>query len=213
MSSGLYTQMIGRGTRTAPDKADCRVVDIAGNPAYHETRQIDFGRISGLEVEDGAELAGSGRKGAILRLIDPVGRAPWAWGRTAGLGFATSLSDAVTAYLIEDPAGTGLYRPALLSKTPQAQWLDKQSLALRDAVAAVETKAAQFGIRTWLAQRNALWRNGPASNDQLRYLRDRRQALAEGWTKGEVSTALTMQFEEKHLRQFRTCITGEDASQ
>jgi superfamily II DNA or RNA helicase len=209
MSPGLYVQMIGRGTRTAPGKADCHVVDIAGNPAYHEHRQIDFGRLSGLKVEDGAELSRAGRRGSILRLVDPVGRAPWAWGRTAGLGLVASLGDGINAYLIEDPAGAGLYRPAMLSKTTHAQWLGEQSLALRDAVAAVETQALVSGIRTYLARRDGQWRNGPASSKQLEWLRDRRQAITEGWTMGEVSVALTLQFEEGYLRQLRRRIASE----
>ncbi len=34
-STGLYVQMAGRGMRTAPDKADCLVLDFAGNVARH----------------------------------------------------------------------------------------------------------------------------------------------------------------------------------
>jgi DNA repair protein RadD len=34
-STGLYVQMVGRGTRLAPDKTDCLVLDFAGNVARH----------------------------------------------------------------------------------------------------------------------------------------------------------------------------------
>ena len=34
-STGLYVQMAGRGTRLAPGKADCLVLDFAGNVARH----------------------------------------------------------------------------------------------------------------------------------------------------------------------------------
>jgi DNA repair protein RadD len=35
LSTGLYVQMVGRGTRLAPDKADCLVLDFAGNVRRH----------------------------------------------------------------------------------------------------------------------------------------------------------------------------------
>ena len=35
MSTALYVQMVGRGTRTAPDKTDCLVLDYGGNVAQH----------------------------------------------------------------------------------------------------------------------------------------------------------------------------------
>jgi DNA repair protein RadD len=35
LSTGLYLQMVGRGVRVAPDKADCLVLDFAGNVRRH----------------------------------------------------------------------------------------------------------------------------------------------------------------------------------
>jgi superfamily II DNA or RNA helicase len=48
-SRALYTQMIGRGTRLAPGKADCLILDFAGNAGKHSL-------VSPLDVLAGGEL-------------------------------------------------------------------------------------------------------------------------------------------------------------
>lgn len=52
-SKGLYVQMIGRGTRLAPGKDDCLVLDFAGNIATH-------GPIDMIDGDDKGEKAGEG---------------------------------------------------------------------------------------------------------------------------------------------------------
>lgn len=51
-STGLYVQMVGRGTRIAPGKDDCVVLDFAGNTARHGP--ID--KVDGRKKEKGEEL-------------------------------------------------------------------------------------------------------------------------------------------------------------
>ena len=52
-STGLYVQMAGRGTRLAPGKDDCLVLDFAGNVARH-------GPIDAREAEGQANGEGDG---------------------------------------------------------------------------------------------------------------------------------------------------------
>ena len=55
-SAGLYVQMAGRGTRLAPGKQNCLVLDFAGNVSRH-------GPIDLVEPRKPAGAALSARKG------------------------------------------------------------------------------------------------------------------------------------------------------
>ncbi len=52
-STGLFVQMVGRGSRLAPDKQDCLVLDFAGNIARHGP--IDLVRPRGKNGDGGGE--------------------------------------------------------------------------------------------------------------------------------------------------------------
>jgi len=52
-SAGLYVQMLGRGMRIAPGKADCLVLDFAGNVERH-------GPVDDVQVTDGPKRKGAG---------------------------------------------------------------------------------------------------------------------------------------------------------
>lgn len=52
-SAGLYVQMAGRGTRNAPGKTDCLLLDFGGNVARH-------GFIDAVQVRDKTQSSGDG---------------------------------------------------------------------------------------------------------------------------------------------------------
>ena len=58
LSTGLYVQMLGRGTRTAPGKKDCLVLDFSGNVRRH-------GAVDDLDLKDRRESEGGPREGAV----------------------------------------------------------------------------------------------------------------------------------------------------
>lgn len=60
LSTGLYVQMLGRGTRLAPSKADCLVLDFSGNVRRH-------GPVDDLDLEQsGGGTRASGPKDDII---------------------------------------------------------------------------------------------------------------------------------------------------
>jgi len=59
LSTGLYVQMLGRGTRTAPGKKDCLVLDFSGNVRRH-------GAVDDLDITSPGEKGAGAREGAVL---------------------------------------------------------------------------------------------------------------------------------------------------
>lgn len=62
-SRALYTQMLGRGTRLAPGKLDCLVLDFVGNSGKHKL-------VSPLDVLGGKELPDDVKKAAEEKAAD-----------------------------------------------------------------------------------------------------------------------------------------------
>jgi len=58
LSTGLYVQMLGRGTRIAPNKANCLVLDFSGNVRRH-------GAVDDLEIAESSENGGVEKVGAV----------------------------------------------------------------------------------------------------------------------------------------------------
>lgn len=55
-SRGLYTQMVGRGTRLAPAKQDCLVLDITDNCKNHKLQPVTLATALDLELLDGESV-------------------------------------------------------------------------------------------------------------------------------------------------------------
>lgn len=59
LSTGLYVQMLGRGTRLAPGKSNCLVLDFSGNVRRH-------GAVDDLDIPAPGEKGGGTREGAAM---------------------------------------------------------------------------------------------------------------------------------------------------
>lgn len=66
LSTGLYVQMLGRGTRMAPGKTDCLVLDFSGNVRRH-------GPVDAIEIKGGK--GGSGEKDDDVKVTESTVRA------------------------------------------------------------------------------------------------------------------------------------------
>ncbi len=210
MSPGLYVQCIGRGLRPHPSKADCLVLDVAGNACRVATRQVTLPAILG-ELPGSGSIGGSdaatgtgvtrnspprGKASPARLLLDPVGNARWSWAcddepGTDGV-YATSLWDRSYAALVPDPAPSGLYWPLYVEHGRAEQWTDCP-LPLRDAVGAVERAVLEgTGRLPRAASRTASWLAQPATGPALALLCKLDPAAAdlaqrESWTRGDVS--------------------------
>jgi DNA repair protein RadD len=195
MSVGLYVQQLGRGTRPVDGKDNCLVFDFTGL-GLKDARQVVFADVVG--VEDGAE-----RNGRPRRLLDPGGRARWAWG-SAGDVYYASVGVKVSAALVPEQGGSGLYDAYVVGENVRR--IDRPPVPLRDALVVVEQSLSIFdGVIHRLANQNEPWRTEPPSDKQMRYLarispKKARRAVREGWTKGDVATAITGKHTIRRLR-------------
>lgn len=220
LSPGRYVQMIGRGTRLSPDKTDCVVIDLAGNPNYGGGRAINLGHILGIEVPaggEGAEGEAGGRPRSV-RLLDPTGHGPLTWVRGGRQWWIAPLLDDHRAFLFADPNESGLWWPLLQGPKSSGQresfLLVDRPVPLRDGVGIVLTAARRAGLAASWHRSNALWRDEPMTVKQARTLglevalsipkRDR--------TKGTAADLLTARFAERDaehlLRRLETKVQG-----
>jgi len=110
-SAGLYVQIVGRGTRLAPGKTDCLLLDFGGNVERH-------GFIDAVRVRDKTQGIGKGEAPAkecpACQALVPTGL------RYCGCG-----------HKFPDPElnhSTRAYDGAVLSNQVQAEWVDVEDV-------------------------------------------------------------------------------------
>jgi hypothetical protein len=172
--------MVGRGTRKAPGKRDCRILEAtAGRP---DPQQITLAHVAplALDGEEGdagegvGEGAGSVRR-ATLTLLDPRADRRWRWTYYPGEWcYMVAAGNGDTVYLMRDPdeaSGSGLYRVAVLTYAGEhvVTALSRSPVSLRQA---------QRIAREWLksraderiAGRDRAWHSRPMSPKQAAFL-------------------------------------------
>lgn len=207
MSVGLYTQMIGRGTRIAHDKDHCRILDITGRMPARAV-PIDFQDIIGETLEKTAqgtlvvarEMKEEAKAPRVHALRDPYGRARWSWTESpwhSGVWFCP-VGEQVVALLIPT---NGLYQsfvtPVSLRGTGTPVPAGPMPVPRRQAIADLEASlAAAKGFVASFARSNSRWKTEEPSDKQLAILRQKdfhlwKQATDQNWSKGDVSLAIT----------------------
>ncbi len=213
----FYLQMLGRGTRTAPGKQDCLVIDLVGNQP-EISQQILLPHIIDTHPTEATIAAATNParprhtatpSQALLKklheaegqagpsMLDPIAQSRYAWA-TIGQGYFCQLTIEATIIVERDPAGSGLYRSRLMTKEkgqkPTHHWIEQAYLPLQQQIACVhEATAASY--KEGFAGKDAPWRKRPASTAQLAYLANSSFTLAtqarnERWDRGQVSDAL-----------------------
>jgi DNA repair protein RadD len=110
-SAGLYVQMAGRGTRLAPGKDDCLLLDFGGNVERH-------GFIDAVRVKDKTQSSGKGEA--------PAKECPQCQAMVA-----TGLRYCTCGYKFPEPElnhGKNAYGGAVLSSQVVAEWVDVESV-------------------------------------------------------------------------------------
>jgi hypothetical protein len=215
-SPGLSVQMLGRGTRRAPGKHDCLVIDVVGNNP-DLSQQMVLPQIMGVSTHKELRALTSEQTAPRdptetllkhimgpkvqtgLALLDPMGASPYRWNAFRGRYFAWLNSE--TAAIIEpDPTGSGLYHSRLYTmprgQKPVHEWIEPTDLPLRQQVALVH-EATRSLYREILGSKDVPWLEEPASQKQraaLKRLYPRQAARIEQrpMTKAQASQAIAL---------------------
>lgn len=196
-SRPLYVQMVGRGTRRAPGKADCLVIDLLGNSRRHQL--MTAASLAGLDPD---ELAGRTLAGAVAEREE---REQGGGDRVAGGQVVGEVVDLFAESELSWSPGQGFY---VLSGGEHGQVVIRQDEADAWSVtvipatgpphplgAGLDLGYAQGAAEDWvrrvradkLADRSAAWRSRPVSERQIALLRDRGVEVRPGLTAGEAS--------------------------
>ena len=223
LSPLLFAQMVGRGTRLAPAKTDCLVLDLAGATAQHNLRRLGMSEpvslrsLTGLSVKDGqsllsAALADRRRRERLEALlaehgrlvaedVDLFGRQQLRWLTLAGETPTYVLSIGNAGHVVLVPDGPATFAAHRLGKD------DMETLGehLRtDQATALAERLVLDNRAGHLADAKAWWRQKPASDKQVRVLVSARKVprdVAETLTRGQASDLLDAIFAEQRLRK------------
>jgi len=215
LSSLLYIQMLGRGTRRAEGKQDCLVIDVMGNQP-DASSQVVLPHIIGVskaEAGSGEEAERSRTTDPILKallgaetesglsLLDPIGQSPYRW-VAYRYGYFARVTKDIAAILERDPEGSGLYRSRLYSREDEQEgqesepgWIAKEYLPLRQQVALVYEQTEAIASEAF-SSKEAAWLDEPSTPRQLARLqllhpKLARQAIIKGWNKRTASDVIT----------------------
>ncbi len=205
-SQALYIQCIGRGTRKAPGKEDCVVVDFTENrndvcmlPSLFgiANEKMEFGEKTVVEILE-EEEADAKRQASMEQRIkrvkveefDLVGKSRFAWFETNS---EWRLTIKPKTYAVLRPQD-GRYIVQLTS--PEGiSLLHDTALPLGFAMGVAEDYVRETGDR--FAQRDARWRSDAATQKQIDLLTKFGVDVPDGLSKGEASQMIDQAFAMK----------------
>ena len=209
-SRSLYVQMAGRGTRPAPGKTDCLILDIADNTVRHDLAVQSLPQLVGradyaVPVNSGDTLAGDApatmsvrntldaalpptASGRIVEREADLFSQPLAW-RTQGNGDYVLIVQGIIFRLELRDLG---YLPRVRFADGEVQDLAVTPMTLDWAQAVAEQGARQIQAgQGHLVDRRAAWRDTPATEKQIRTLKRLGVRVRRQVTKGEASDLIS----------------------
>lgn len=222
-SRALYTQMVGRGTRIHPDKADCLVLDVAG--ASDELSLVTVPSLFGIGDEYAARMGDA--TGTVTEQIDIQEQAELAAGRIHAEQielFRKVRAEGIAWVPISGPAeprryhrtlGQGRPTVVLLERptddNPDSCWLAglimpdgrkrvlEQNVSMEMAQGVAEDFVRQHSPGG-LVRSDAGWRSRDPSPKQRAYARHCGITIQKGWTAGDLSDAIDAHKARQQLR-------------
>lgn len=220
-STLLYTQMIGRGTRTYPGKKDCLILDVACVSTEHDL--VSFPSLFGLPLkeQDGEKTLteqieekeakplpsweGTGIKDREIDLFgkkershDAYAMSNLAWVQLQN-GFRLNLGKVGVINVYTDFKTPTMYRVFYRNKTEKRQ-ITRHPVELSWAFGLAESEARQVTSGNLvLVDRSAKWRQHPASDKQIARLAEF-GIYDTNLTKGEASDLLAQIFAEQYSK-------------
>lgn len=223
-SRALFTQCVGRGTRLAPGKRDCIVLDITDNCLKHRLQPLTLGKVLAKTIRDGesvleatvreqeerdkGEPLGEGeaqeRKARVSKRAQDVLLnllAPMDWQRRASGAYCLLVGKQqhkIALVPSKETAGSYTVKAALAPDFQWQTWLS--NVPLEWAQQHAETKAKLLlsdAKKRILVDSNAPWRMRPASEKQCTMLRDFKIPHSPTITSGEASDLLSKVFADR----------------
>ncbi len=209
-SSVLYTQMVGRGTRTFPGKSDCLILDFADVAGHHKIMQVP--NLVGLKDEhdldgkhsltelvhrerEGKPLHGQG-KGIAASQIDIFDRSKFRWIQIMKNTFLLNLGKEGKIQVI--PSKTFGRYVVVHTQRSESEYLTQMPINLSWAMGIAESHAEDItGGKLGVALKAARWRLEPATKKQLKILDMYGVDYDRDITKGEASDAIDVIFASK----------------
>jgi superfamily II DNA or RNA helicase len=207
-SSVLYTQMVGRGTRTFPGKSDCLIVDVADVAGRH--RIVQLPELVGLKKKaklDGketlTELVDRERtrgpelyhgKGIAAAEVDLFARSRLRWIALEGDTYLINLGSEGKIKVMPSRSYVGKYVIVHVQEH-DSEYLSPVPVNLSWALGIAEAEAQSITSGNLnIALKDAPWRNDPATTKQLRILDMYEIDYDEYITKGEASDIIDVLF-------------------
>jgi superfamily II DNA or RNA helicase len=196
-SKPLYIQMVGRGTRLYPGKADCLVLDVVGVTKRHsimtasEIFDLDLRTRSVKEAveyqEQRERILAASETGVIsgelvAHAVDLFGSRPMHWVQTRQGAWVLSLGNG----LVRLGRGEGDRWDVHCLETDGSVKLLHSRIPLGYAQGVAEDFARERGS-AWLLNPHARWRSEPASEKQIKWLQWKGNPVTPGLTKGRAS--------------------------
>lgn len=210
-SRALYTQMIGRGTRRHPDKADCLVLDVVGASAEHSL--VTIPSLFGIGEKRRAQM-GDGT-GSLIDTLDDQEQEEVRAGRLRAEEVALfhAVRAAGIAWIVASPEGAPRRRyvrplgksregedrgTVVMAQVTDEEWTSgvqyadgtKRVLLLRTTMEMAQGVAEDYVRKvggTGLVSTDAAWRKRPPSMKQRAFAKRLGLAIPTGMTAGELS--------------------------
>ena len=214
-SSVLYTQMIGRGTRTFPGKTDCMILDMADIAGRHRIVQLPDlvglkkkpkldGRETLAEMVDRERARGPElySKGAGIRAaeVDIFARSRLRWIAVDRDTYLINLGNEGKIKVI--PSRTPRKYVVVHQHDHKSEYLSPRPLDLSWALGIAEAEAETITEgRLNIALKEARWRGEPATEKQLRILDTYDLDYEADITKGEASDLIDVLFATSGARR------------
>jgi hypothetical protein len=199
-SAPLYQQMLGRGTRTYPGKADCLVLDVVGVSTHHTlhtaatlfdcdaerlARQSVLELLARPEHEDQEDISLAGTLRSTP--VDLFARRALRWVQTRQGAWVLSLGSQHGTLRLR-PDGPDTWQVVQVRRDAEPMQLG-ETLPLPYAQGLAEDYARHLGVAR-LVEAEAPWRQHPATEKQTALLRKLGLAARTGLTKGEAAELL-----------------------
>jgi len=226
-SRAKFAQMVGRGTRLAPGKTVCWIIDVTDNSNTHTLDPVRLSDILDLpelepgqsaveadklhrertgknpEDDDSTAIKDGDTSGKIVTKKVSLGPIDWAKLKNGGYEAHADLHRVVIW-----PKKAGTYDVGVFLKSNQIEkarghiLLKGVSLGWAQMYAEQQTRKLQAGERH-LVDPNASWRFRPASDKQLQKLRQFRLPIPPGCTAGQASELMDAWFAKKKASPYR----------
>ncbi|MBO0783503.1 MAG: hypothetical protein J2P37_32225, partial [Ktedonobacteraceae bacterium] len=229
-SRALFTQCIGRGTRLAPGKHDCIILDVTDNCLKHRLQPMTLSQALGTTLLNGESvIEAKAREQREVEEREPQERttrvlqraqdlavnilARMDWKRRKNGLYTLEVGEKKHRILLvpsEDTEGYYSVWAKLAPDFKSQRWLKASPLDWAQQHAEMKARLLQTDERKLvLVDSNAPWRAKPASAKQLLKLRQFGIPLTENLTCGEASDLIGHAIAQRQQRQAEGKITKE----